>query len=261
PRKPGRMEMPRTAPTQKSGYLGVMLEPQSDGQPSIGRITEGSPAEKAGLQQGDVVLSVDGRTVRNVEKLIATIQGFKPGAVVAIKVQRGDEKLLLSPKLGRFPVDILSRGERMNMMGGELSHRLGGFPVILQHDLQIKPQDCGGPVVNLDGKAIGINIARAGRTESYAIPSDEVLKLLPEMINGRYVVTDDHQEERLGKLETTLANLKEEVRKVQQKLRDLPDSTSEKKRKDLKKNLDDLKAEMKGIYEELETLKPEKKAP
>ena len=32
------------------------------------------------------------------------------------------------------------------------------------------PADCGGPLVNLDGKVVGMNIARAGRTESYAIP-------------------------------------------------------------------------------------------
>jgi serine protease Do len=53
--------------------------------------------------------------------------------------------------------------------------------VILQHDTVLKPEECGGPIVNLDGKAIGINIARAGRVESYAIPSEAVLPILEEL--------------------------------------------------------------------------------
>ena len=46
--------------------------------------------------------------------------------------------------------------------------------MILQHDSVLKPSECGGPLVDLDGKVVGINIARAGRTETYAIPSEVV---------------------------------------------------------------------------------------
>ena len=41
----------------------------------------------------------------------------------------------------------------------------------MQHDAVLSPQDCGGPLVDLDGKVVGINIARAGRVETYALPS------------------------------------------------------------------------------------------
>ena len=30
---------------------------------------------------------------------------------------------------------------------------------------------CGGPLVNLDGKAVGLNIARASRVSTYALPA------------------------------------------------------------------------------------------
>jgi len=66
-------------------------------------------------------------------------------------------------------------------MGSTLSDRRDGFPEFFQHDTVIKPQDCGGPLVDLEGKAVGINIARAGRTESYAIPTESVL----EMVKGQ----------------------------------------------------------------------------
>ena len=45
--------------------------------------------------------------------------------------------------------------------------------------------DCGGPLVDLSGKVIGINIARAGRTETYALPADVVQALLGPLENGK----------------------------------------------------------------------------
>ena len=35
----------------------------------------------------------------------------------------------------------------------------------------LQPWLCGGPLVNLDGEAIGLNIARAGRVTTYALPA------------------------------------------------------------------------------------------
>jgi serine protease Do len=72
-----------------------------------------------------------------------------------------------------------------NRMGGDLSKRRSGFPVFLQHDTILKPKDCGGPVVDLDGKAIGINIARAGRTDTLALPSEAIQPLLAELKSGK----------------------------------------------------------------------------
>ena len=72
---------------------------------------------------------------------------------------------------GTFP-GFEGRSEFQNNLGGRLSVRRFGFPVALQHDTVLRPDDCGGPVVDLDGRVIGFNIARAGRTESYAIPTE-----------------------------------------------------------------------------------------
>ena len=70
-------------------------------------------------------------------------------------------------------------------MGSELSSRISGYATYLQHDAVIRPKDCGGPIVDLDGMVVGINICRAGRTESWAIPSEVVQPLLPSLMAGR----------------------------------------------------------------------------
>jgi serine protease Do len=81
-------------------------------------------------------------------------------------------------------------GNSEEFMGSFLSNRRSGFPFILQHDTVLKQTDCGGPLVDLDGKVVGINIARAGRVESYAIPAQAVRELLPDLLSGKLAPKD-----------------------------------------------------------------------
>ena len=78
------------------------------------------------------------------------------------------------------------RGDFQNKMGSTLSEKRAGFPIILQHDTVLKSSDCGGPLVDLDGKVVGINIARAGRTETYAIPAEALQPIIAELKSGKF---------------------------------------------------------------------------
>jgi serine protease Do len=40
----------------------------------------------------------------------------------------------------------------------------------------------GGPLLDLDGRCIGMNIARANRAESYAIPAEELKELAERLM-------------------------------------------------------------------------------
>lgn len=174
---------PGSYPNPNVGYLGVSLQDSEDG-PTISSVMQGSPAEKAGLRVGDVIHSLAGQRVRNSERLLEVLRDYPPGAQVRIVVLRDQEFLEKRVTLGQRPRDF-SRAEFQNRLGGELSQKRSGFPRILQHDATIQPQDCGGPLVDLDGQVIGVNIARAGRTESYAIPAEAVQKILPELMRGK----------------------------------------------------------------------------
>ena len=67
---------------------------------------------------------------------------------------------------------------RMKMSHGELSEKTSGYPDAIQHDIPLPPQLCGGPLFDLKGRCIGINVSRAGRTKTYAIPADEIQAML-----------------------------------------------------------------------------------
>ncbi len=174
---------PREIPHQ-AGILGIQLDAVS-GQALIVRVFPGSAAAKAGLMVSDVILEIDGAETPTRDALIRRVWQFNPGDQVTVKVLRGKEQLTLEAVLmGRFPGLMPSRNEFQNRLGSGLSERRFGFPSAFQHDTVINANDCGGPVVNLDGEVVGFNIARSGRTETYAITAASISKLLYELMSG-----------------------------------------------------------------------------
>ena len=172
--------------------LGVGFDPSNmDGKPVIESVLPGSPAEIAGLKIDDLLLELNGKKVESSDKFVENIRKCNPGDHVEILVKRGDDETKITAVLKRPEQGgAVRRSERMNEMGGPLSYRSSSFPKVIQHDTVLRPSDCGGPVVDLSGKAVGINIARAGRTESYAAPADKVQKLLAELESGRMAPQD-----------------------------------------------------------------------
>jgi serine protease Do len=178
-------DLPPPTPSANAGFLGVSLEEDTGGA-RIVQVSAKSAAEKAGLKVGDVVTLIAQTPIIDSETMVNTIQRHKPGDVVPIKFRRGDQVGEVKATLEKRPADNgFDRRDYQNRLGSTLSSRRGGFPQVLQHDMALKPYDCGGPVVDLDGKAIGINIARAGRVESYAIPAEAVQRLIPDLKSGK----------------------------------------------------------------------------
>ncbi len=166
--------------------LGIIIEDSEKG-PRIDRVVPDSGAAKAGLQRRDVVIELDGKRIESRDGLIQTIRKRRPGDKVRLKILRGNKQLAVDAILGEISQIIHGREYFQIGLGGRLSERRAGFPLALQHDTVLRPNQCGGPVVNLDGKAVGVNIARASRVASYALPASEVKPLLEEMKSGQMV--------------------------------------------------------------------------
>jgi serine protease Do len=200
PPQQARSTRPTASPD--AGFMGVLFDEEFDDTTSGAKLLSVSPetpAEKAGLKDGDIVVSVDGKPIMTSIEMFAAIQTRKPGDVIRLVVHREDAILEKSVTLGKRPDANPGRGGPgapggpggrgrggrvdQNRMGSELSAK-SNFPTILQHDTVIKPTDCGGPLVDLDGRVVGINVARAGRVESYALPSEVVVPLLADLLSG-----------------------------------------------------------------------------
>jgi serine protease Do len=140
----------------------------------------GSAAEEAGLQVADKVVEMDGKKISTTEQLRNMLRRKQAGDKVRLTIARAEEKIDLEITLGTEEMSGMraDRFQMMNLLGGPLSTRRAGFRTAFQHDTILAPSDCGGPVVDLEGRIVGLNIARAGRVDSYAIPAAVVEQLV-----------------------------------------------------------------------------------
>lgn len=66
-------------------------------------VAAGSPADVAGLEVGDVIVSLDGQAIERMPDLIRWLQALSPGDRVEVGVERSGERLTLAGTLGERP--------------------------------------------------------------------------------------------------------------------------------------------------------------
>ncbi|MFT6594379.1 MAG: serine protease Do [Akkermansiaceae bacterium] len=170
----------REIPGGSPAVLGVSLNAK-DEKLLVGNVTKESGAEKAGLKEGDELLEVDGTEINDRDSFIKYLTSKSPGNVIKLKVKRAEETL-------DFEVELMARhklfGGTQNrndqLSGGETqqSPRRTGFPMVLQHETTLSRRTVGGPIFTLDGEFVGMNIAAANRVEVFAIPVEELAKIV-----------------------------------------------------------------------------------
>lgn len=96
------------------GYIGVNISPidettrkllglKANEGVLVSKAEKGGPADKGGIKQGDVILSVNGELISSPEDLQTTIGSINPGTTVKITVLRNKARLDLSVKLNERP--------------------------------------------------------------------------------------------------------------------------------------------------------------
>ena len=175
-----------SVPTRKvhEAYLGVIVDASPRGL-VVKAILQKGAAMKAGVLPRDLIVRVNGQLYTEPDSFAQFLAGHRPGDTITLSVQRGELAHTFKATLQSRDEGGGFRAEFQNRLGSELSSRRSGYAVILQHDSVIKPSDCGGPLVDLQGRVLGINISRAGRVESWAIPAEVVQPLLSDLKSGR----------------------------------------------------------------------------
>jgi serine protease Do len=96
------------------GWLGVQIQPvtadlaeglgldKAEGA-IVSDLTQDSPAEKAGVKQGDTILKVDGQPIGDAKDLSRLIAHVKPGATVSMDVIRDGKPETIKVKIGTMP--------------------------------------------------------------------------------------------------------------------------------------------------------------
>ena len=172
PRKIGR----------EGGVMGVILGSENDKGVRVNEVVPQAAAYKAGLISGDIICKVDKRTVKKRDQIVKVVGKKDPGDLVVLDILRGVQTKTFKVTLGHRSVtfDMFNRNMQMS---GPVSKRKDNFPMIIQHDLPLPKEAMGGPLFNLEGKCIGINIARVDRVTVFSLPAQVARKMTTDLKN------------------------------------------------------------------------------
>lgn len=261
-------------------FVGI----QSDRRPNpdfegvkITQVVPDSPADKADLWVNDIIIKIADADIKEFTDLQTTLKEYQPGDRVELTIKRGEEILKLNLELadaGNFNSDF-ERSNQQNRMGSKLSKRRQDFPKAFQHDCGLNANQCGGPIVDLSGQIVGINIARAERVSSLALPTEVVVPVIEELKSGQLspaIINKLRLEEvdrKIARLESDLDGLPEKQAELKQqkavedaRLEELNKMQEEIQAKfdamiaDLEK---EMKSAMEGVQGRIDTLSEESK--
>jgi S1-C subfamily serine protease len=170
-------------PISHQGRLGVLLQDDRTGRAMVRGVFPDSGAEAAGLKKGDLIVAINGRKERSRLGVIETLRGMFPGESVRLTITRNEEakdSTTMDVDASIRDLNVMRESESDARVNGPRNVRLSGFDQVMQHDTVLDPDECGGPLMDINGNVIGINIARAGRVVSYALPASLIL---PEMVS------------------------------------------------------------------------------
>jgi len=188
------------------GFLGVRPQELTDELTAsfgtekgalISEVTEGSPAEKAGIKSGDVILRIERTEIRDARHLLLTISKIAPGTEVEVQILRGNARETLRAKLTRREDDAPERegGSPGKKDEGVLNGvGVGDITPETRSRLQIPARIKGALITSIDPESPG---ARQGLREGDLIleldrrpcsNADEAVKLSEEIKGPKVLV-------------------------------------------------------------------------
>jgi regulator of sigma E protease len=188
---------------------GVQVAAYLDEAPVVGAVTAKSPAEQGGIQPGDRILTIDGRTVETWEDLLVAIS-MKPDQSVALTLMRDGQTREISVRpasegryetgeLGALPdtnpyVDSVVAGgpaERAGFKKGDIVLSIDGERMVTENQLRQKISTSGGRelrfAVRRDGKDQELRVTpedSGGTMMIGVVPQDRARVLEPGILEA-----------------------------------------------------------------------------
>lgn len=170
------------------GFLGIEMDTlQTETGVRVNNVVGNSAAADVGIRKDDIIVKIAGQDVKGFYELSTKLRRLKNGEQPEIELMRKGKLIKVKPTLrGREIREGISRRlEQMDQMSGGQSRIRGDFGNVIQSDMELEVEDAGLPVVDLEGRIIGMVIARAGRISTLILPGDDIEKALgsvPEVL-------------------------------------------------------------------------------
>jgi serine protease Do len=147
------------------GWLGVSIQPvtpdlakqfdiKDDKGALVGDVVEEGPAEKAGIQRGDIIIEFDGKEVPDPSSLRNSVAGTPPGKKITLKIMREGKMQKVDVTIAELPAEMQKmRGEYDNLLKGVM---VQGLTPELKKNLDIPKRITGVVVTDIeDGSPAG----------------------------------------------------------------------------------------------------------
>ena len=128
----------------------------------------------AGIRRGDIILAVAEKPIKEPKDLVLCVADRSAGDSVSVRLDRQGRSMEFT----------------LELAGKDNPRSIRGFPAFFEHDTPLHRRQCGGPVVDLDGALVGINVCPS-EYGSMAIPSASVRRLYHELQSGSVTDTLD----------------------------------------------------------------------
>lgn len=115
----------------------------------VGRVEEGGPADKAGLQEEDIIVSLNGEEIINWDSFRTSIASKKPGDKITLGIIRDKENMSLDVTLGKRPEEAVASANPQSSQ--DLEEQLGFSVRDLNNEIRNQldlRNDIEGAVVN-----------------------------------------------------------------------------------------------------------------
>jgi serine protease Do len=167
---------------QEKPVLGVRLELTPDRTPGamVASIVDGGGADRAGIEIGDIIQSVDGKSYAKRDDVLDKLRSLQAGQFVDLGIVRDEREIKITAQMMDLANSLFDSTEME--VNGHISARATGFQNVMQHDTVLLPHQCGGPLVDIEGNVVGLNIARNGRVASLAFHSRSLEPTIREML-------------------------------------------------------------------------------
>jgi serine protease Do len=86
-------------------------------------VGENSPAARAGIRPGDVIVEFNGRKVENDRGLVDMVVGAKPGSTIPVRVVRDKQAKTMNVTIGELDLDI--EADAQTDEGGDIAQGFG----------------------------------------------------------------------------------------------------------------------------------------
>ena len=165
----------------ESPFLGVGIGPPADDGRgvTISGTLAGGAARAAGLRAGDLIVRLNEMEVG--PPLRDALQRFRVGDRVRVAIERGGVEMTVGVQLRRRPESADGLPTPFGNDIVEANERRTGFGPAIRHDALLGPRDVGAPLVDLEGRVIGLQIAHADRSTNWALPAATLRSVLAEV--------------------------------------------------------------------------------